>query len=120
LTATILSIGIKCNYCSRERHPAEVMQIGEGGAQICMRCLVAHEQALNAFANGTPPKECQVCQTPFELMQCDREGNIPMTLQMLPKDGIWQVLCQRCAGEYEAQRSDLIRGTAYGKSKGIY
>jgi hypothetical protein len=52
-------------------------------------------------------------------MQCDAEGNIPMTLQMLPKDGIWQVLCQRCAGEYEDKRSDLIRGTAYGKSKGI-
>lgn len=120
MSATILSIGVRCNHCSKERHPAEVVRLGEGGARICLRCLESHQQALRALNTGTPPKECQECQTPFELMLPDAQGNIPMTLQMLPKDGIWQVLCMGCAAEYESKRSDLIKGTAYGKSKGIH
>ncbi len=119
MSTTILSIGVKCNYCSKERHPAEVMRLGPGGALICIRCLDANEQALRALNTGTPPKECQECLTPFELMPCDPQGNIPIELRMLPKDGIWQVLCKRCAAGYEAKRSDLIRGTAYGRQQGI-
>lgn len=107
--AAILTV--RCHYCSKERNPREVVYMS-GGPVMCWHCLEWHQHALQMLA-GQPPPGCQECETPFlELNDCDGRGNVRFSV--VPKDGIYQVLCQTCAGRYVQKRADLFGSTEYG------
>ena len=108
-----LVVGVRCHYCSHFRSPREMMTLGKG-AKMCWSCLEWHQHALRMLSYHPPPG-CQVCAVTFEtLRQRAVDGDIPMYL--VPKDGIYQVLCKRCYGNYLLKRVDLVKDTAFGSS----
>lgn len=112
-----LVVGQRCHYCSKFRSASEIQPLGTGGAKICFRCLEWHRVAMRALC-GDPPPGCQECGIKFaDLKDFDRAGNLRM--QLVVKDGIYQILCTPCCDIYERKRADLFRETAYGQRKGI-
>lgn len=102
----------KCPYCSKWRHPREVMKLGTGGVKICWHCWEWHRKALAVFA-GAPPPGCQECGVTFAaLMERAPDGNVGMYLQS--KDGVYQILCRSCSSQYVRKRVDLYGDTLYG------
>ncbi len=97
---------VRCNYCSKHRLRSTVHYLGSAslpGQIICDVCLDWHNRAIELLAgNEIPP--CQEC------------GKIAQRLYVVPRDGVYQVLCRRCVGPYVSKRADLYRGTAYGAS----
>jgi len=113
----ILPILEKCHYCSRHVHPHEIIRIGnaERPAKICWKCWEWHQKALKMFS-AQAVFACQECGvTPDELMNSSPDGNV--RLRVYVKDGIYQVLCEKCGDAYERKRLDLFADTAYGQLK---
>ena len=107
-----LVITEKCHYCSKARSPKDIIHL-TGGARMCERCYQWHGHALDVLA-GSPPRGCQECHLPFaELEKRSRDGNVVFEIHQ--KDGIYSVLCKRCAGAYARKRPDLYRETPYGQ-----
>jgi len=104
-SSAALLIGARCKICSRTRSYGEVRG-SEAEGFTCVRCLEWHNHALAVLA-GAIPRGCQEC--PGEL----REG---VKMVLVPKDGIYQVLCKSCEARY-APRSGFYRGTLYEKLK---
>lgn len=114
----ILTERVRCNFCTRSFHAQEIHRIGgAGGQRICPACTERHLATLQALATGEPPKGCMECNTAFELIPCDAAGNTRLSL--IVKDGIQQLLCQRCADAYVPKRRDLFAGTAFAHEKGL-
>jgi hypothetical protein len=72
------------------------------GQIICDVCLDWHNRAIEMLAGAAIPP----CQ------ECDAQGET--RLYVVPRDGVYQVLCARCVGPYVSKRTDLYRGTAFG------
>lgn len=89
-----------------------------GDAQrICDDCLAWHNKALEFLAGGPIPG-CQGCGATFEFLR-DSTLGVEIRLYVVPKDGIYQVLCQICCGSYVAKRSDLYRETPFGHAQSL-
>lgn len=79
---------------------------------ICEDCLDWHNKAIALLAGEAIPG-CQACGASWEIL-CDRELGSRIPLYVVPKDGIYQVLCSLCLRAYVPKRADLYRGTSFG------
>ena len=107
-------VGVRCQYCDKSRHPKEVVRL-PGGVTMCFICAEWHGHALKILA-GDIPRGCQGCgRTFFSLLGVTKrclDTNISMRLVL--KDGIYQVLCEPCAVVYRTKRKEFYRGTEFG------
>lgn len=112
---------VRCHYCSKWHMPGDIHTMGEGGILICQNCLDWNSRAVRYLGENVPPPGCQECgkslaelyaRTDFRAVPDNR-------LWLVPKDGIYQILCTQCREAYEQKRADLLADTAYGRQKGI-
>jgi len=103
---------IRCHYCSRNRSPHEIIPIGTGGAVMCFHCYEWHQHALRAF-QGQPPPGCQECGLTFAQLS-DLTPGVDIRMCVVPKDGLYQVLCKSCSDAYVRKRVDLFGDTQFG------
>jgi hypothetical protein len=113
---------VRCQYCSHFYHPLEVLNIGQGGVVMCWKCHEWHTANLLAAFQGGVPKGCFECKATWDELRLrltigDNPDEVKMFL--VPKDGIYQLLCRTCSDAYEQKRADLLRGTLYGQTKGV-
>lgn len=104
---------VKCHYCSRFRHPKEVIRM-TGGPIMCWRCWEGHQHALRLF-QGQPPPGCQMCGVTFKALS-DATPGTQVRMFVHWKDGIYQILCKTCSDKYIPKRVDLYGATEFGKS----
>lgn len=103
---------LKCHYCSRFRIEWRAHKLGERAQTICDYCLEWHNRAIEVMA-GNAISGCQICLASWETLR-DRAPGVEVRLYVVPKDGIYQVLCADCVTPYTRARRDLYDGTAYG------
>ena len=104
VAAASVIIAARCNYCSRQQTPAQLHRIGgEGGKVICQRCMEWHDKAISA-AGGQMPHACQECGITSEQLEAVYNR---VRYFLVPKDGVYQILCSHCEREYVAKRQDL-------------
>ncbi|HXR39694.1 MAG TPA: hypothetical protein VN776_11400 [Terracidiphilus sp.] len=104
-------IAVTCHWCSKPRAPWVIHQLATGQA-ICDYCFEWHKHALD-FLGGAIPIGCQQCQRTWEQLQASAGEQLSM--YVVPKDGLLQMLCALCAEDYLPKRKDLYRGTKFGK-----
>ncbi len=104
-------VAVRCHWCSKQRPEFRVHRLSTGQV-ICDVCLDWHLHALQ-FLGGAAPRGCQVCERPWEQIR-DFTPGVEVRMYVVPKDGILQVLCARCAGPYVGKRPDLYQGTRFG------
>jgi len=80
---------------------------------ICDYCVEWHNHAIE-FLAGAAPKGCSACGATWQFLR-DSAPGVEVRLYVVPRDGIYQLLCGPCVRPYTAQRADLFRGTAYGQ-----
>jgi hypothetical protein len=105
---------LRCHYCSRWRAAWDVHRLGtpEKPAQlICMNCLDWHQRALDLLAGHAMPG-CQECCATWATLR-DQAPGVEVRLYVVPRDGIYQVLCASCVGPYVRARRDLYVGTPF-------
>ena len=107
----------RCNYCSKHRPQSSVHKLGSAslpGQIICDDCLAWHNRAIEFLAGNVMPG-CQVCGADHETLYA-RSGGVEVRMYVVPKDGVYQVLCVGCVGPYVSKRADLYAGTAFGSA----
>jgi ribosomal protein S26 len=104
---------VQCNYCSKWRPRFRVHAI-TNAQTICDHCLEWHLHALD-FLGGAMPRGCQVCDRDWETLR-DTTPGTQVRMYVVPKDGIYQLLCASCATPYVGKRGDLYRGTQFGEA----
>jgi hypothetical protein len=107
---------VRCHFCSRQRREWEVHRLGTADLTtqvICQDCLDWHNAALEFLAGNGTPRGCQSCGLTAEVLR-DREPGVAWRLFVVPRDGVYSVLCKDCKALYVAKRADLYRGTAFG------
>lgn len=101
----------RCNWCDRQRARFRVHQLASGQV-ICDYCLEWHSNALDMLG-GSPPKGCQVCRHSWAEL-CARDLGAQVRMYVVPKDGIYQLLCAACVRPYLPKRKELYKGTHFG------
>jgi hypothetical protein len=104
---------VQCNWCSHYR-PAYASHQLENGLTICEYCLQRHIEALDFLGTGRLPDTCQCCGKTWVHLAATAE--IAIKIYIVPKDGIYQLLCDSCIGPYTLKRSDLYKGSRFGAS----
>jgi len=82
---------------------------------MCLRCHEWHGHALAVLA-GAVPRGCQECGLSLEALNAITPG-ATTRMYVVPKDGVYQVLCATCKDAYCAKRADLYRGTPFGSER---
>src|SRR4051812_46914349 len=98
----------RCNYCSRFLPAWRVHRFGPEAAPaqtFCDDCLDWHLKALDLLAGNAIPG-CQGCGASPEKLR-DLSPDVEFRLYVVPRDGLYQVLCQTCVRPYVGQRRDL-------------
>jgi hypothetical protein len=115
-------VQLRCHYCSRWRPPWRVHQLGGDGLDaaqtICDHCLEWHHTAIEFLAGRRLPG-CQNCGMTAEALRellNSGDGTVEVRLYVLPKDGVYQVLCAACVRPYMGKRADLYHGTPFGSN----
>lgn len=103
---------IRCNYCSRQLPAFRVHRLMQAQA-ICDDCIEWHNKALE-FLAGAPPPGCQECAATWEFLRDSAIGEENVRMYVVPRDGIYQILCAACARRYLPKRPDLYKGTPFG------
>ena len=103
---------IRCHWCSKQREDFRVHRLASNQV-ICDYCLEWHMKALDMLA-GTLPPGCQGCDRTMAQLY-DSSNGVEVRMYVVPKDGIYQVLCRSCIQPYTGKRSDLYTGTKFGK-----
>ena len=80
---------------------------------LCDYCLEWHIHTQE-FLGGAPPRGCQHCERTWERIR-DFTPGVEVRMYVVPKDGLLQLLCQRCAAAYLPKRRELFQGTQFGK-----
>lgn len=109
MTPQVLSV--KCNFCSKFRPEFRVHHLPKAQT-ICDYCLDWHMKALQVLG-GQTGHGCQGCNTSWEVIR-DRDPQ-GQRLWVVPKDGIYQLLCKHCLTPYLPKRADLYTGTQFGR-----
>ncbi len=104
---------VRCHYCSKQLPRFRVHQL-TNAQTICDHCLDWHNKALDFLAGNTPPG-CQCCGVTFEFLR-DSELSVEIRMYVVPKDGIYQILCATCIQPYLPKRADLYGGTQFGRN----
>jgi hypothetical protein len=102
---------VRCHFCSKQLPAYRTHQI-TGAQRICDCCLEWHRKALDFLGGGAIPG-CQECGASWEFLR-DSTRNVEVRLYVVPKDGIYQVLCSACVRPYVPKRADLYGGTQFG------
>ncbi len=105
-------LGVRCHWCSKELPEWRVHRL-RSGQVICDYCLEWHIHAMQ-FLGGAVPRGCQECGRSWDELRNVDPRALDVKIYVVPKDGIQQMLCERCAIPYTHQRKDLYRGTEYG------
>lgn len=105
-------VAVRCNWCSQERPEHRVHRLTSQQA-ICDYCLEWHAAALNVLAGGMP-RGCQECGASWQTLQACTPG-VQVRMYVVPKDGIYQLLCAACVRRYTPKRADLYAGTEFGR-----
>lgn len=79
---------------------------------MCGWCLQWHMRALDLLAGKIPPG-CQECGLSISVLE-RASVDADVRLYVVPRDGIYQVLCRRCCDVYVRSRRDLYKGTEFG------
>ena len=105
----------RCHYCSKwvSHHDILIIGLEEGGARMCQKCYFWHRAALDLLVTGREPLGCQECGVTMAELRSRTTGDIK--LDVVPKDGIYQVLCKQCSNAYVPKRVDLYGDTAFGR-----
>lgn len=106
-------MAVRCHWCSKQRPHYRSHRLASNQV-ICDYCVDWHIHALE-FLGGGLPKGCQVCERTFAELHA--QPGIATRMFVVPKDGIYQVLCAACAAPYTAKRADLYTGTKFGKDQ---
>lgn len=119
-------VGVKCPYCTKHRHPAEIMSIAQGTYQICHDCFRQHEEALLALSGlkhnsdgqlvstAPPPQECSECHLSAVAI-ARRDGTGDLTRMLLHYEGgAYRFMCKQCSDVYVPKRRELYRDTQFG------
>ncbi len=102
---------LRCRLCGKMRHRFDVVGASVRG-YTCRECLEWHFHAMDVLG-GAPPRGCQGCgKTPEQLKRSPDDCDVRM--YVVPKDGVYQLLCRDCGRQYTRQRRDLYQGTAFG------
>ncbi len=104
-------VAIRCSFCSKQRPSFRVYRLTPGQV-ICDHCLDWHFHALEFLAGGVA-RGCQECQTSWAVLR-DSTASVEVRMYVVPKDGIYQLLCATCVQRYLPKRSDLYKGTQFG------
>lgn len=107
-------ISVRCHYCSRWLAASRIHRIAGHAQAICDDCFDWHNRALEFLAGG-PPAGCQHCMATWEILR-DRAPGAAVRLYVVPRDGIYQMLCSNCVQPYIQKRKDLYKDTAFGAS----
>ena len=109
-----MAISTRCNYCSRQLPAWRIHALAGGAQRICDDCLEWHNKAIEFLAGNTMPG-CQACGVTWEFLHDSTlNGNVRMFV--VPRDGIYQILCATCIRPYIEKRVDLYRATKFGYS----
>jgi hypothetical protein len=107
----VFSDRLRCRLCGKMRHRFDVLGASVRG-YTCRECLEWHFHAMDVLG-GAPPRSCQSClRTPEQLKSSDPARDVRM--YVVPKDGVYQLVCRDCMRRYTRQRKDLYEGTAFG------
>jgi hypothetical protein len=60
------------------------------------------------------PLGCQECGASWVALR-DSTPGVEVRMYVVPKDGIYQLLCGQCVLPYAGKRADLYAGTKFGK-----
>jgi len=104
-------LSFRCHYCSRF-FPAWRVHVICQAQTICDTCLEWHNQALEFLAGRALPG-CHGCGASWEVLR-DRDKSVEVRLYVVPRDGIYQLLCQSCIRSYVPKRADLYQSTPFG------
>jgi hypothetical protein len=114
MSAAPIVIAVRCSFCSKQRAPYRVHR-SASGQNICDVCLEWHFHALE-FLGGAVPRGCQGCEKTWETMQAESpDVELAVGVFVVPKDGIYQMLCRACAAPYLPKRKDLYKATRFGR-----
>ena len=105
-------IAVRCHYCSRQLPAWRTHQLESASQRICDDCLEWHNKAIEFLAGRAMPG-CQVCCATWEFLR-DSALGVEVRMYVVPKDGIYQILCATCVGPYVSKRADLYQGTPFG------
>ena len=105
-------VAVRCNFCSKQRPAFRAHRI-TAAQVICDHCLEWHMHAVD-FLSGSAPAGCQDCGSTWAMLR-DLSPTDEVRLYVVPKDGIYQLLCATCVQRYLPKRADLYRGTQFGK-----
>jgi hypothetical protein len=120
VTAVSHLAAVCCHFCSRQLPPFRVYQLGPAeclSQTICDDCLTWHNRAIALLA-GEAISGCQGCGASWQTL-CDREPGQRVPLYVVPRDGVYQVLCAACLVTYVPKRRDLYGRTAFGAALGM-
>jgi hypothetical protein len=102
---------LPCRQCSRYRAVEEF--VGGPVVGTCQDCYSANAVAIAELRGITG---CCGCNTTFAAMR-EREG--AARLRLVPKDGVWQLICDRCFDYYATMRRDLYGHTPFGRKRNL-
>ena len=106
------AIMARCHWCSRWQLPGDLLRLSTG-QPMCFRCHEWHGHALQVLG-GALPRGCQECRMSLEDL-ATLTGDPAMRMFVVPKDGIYQVLCAPCKDAYCRKRQDLYKNTKFGQ-----
>jgi hypothetical protein len=116
MTPAIRTEQVKCRFCSKWISKHEAVGAPERGF-ACHKCIEWHFHALDVLG-GAVPHGCQECSTSFEYLAALKEsqGQHDIRMYVVPKDGIYQLLCTRCKDAYVRKRADHYGDTSFGNA----
>lgn len=100
----------KCRRCSQYRFIEEF--VGGGPVEgYCHECWSWNAIEIARIRGITG---CCDCQLTFERLKA-----IGRRMFLVPKDGIYQILCQVCNDRWELLVKEMFKATRYGRGKGL-
>jgi hypothetical protein len=104
-------VAVRCSFCSKER-PAHRVHHLTNGQIICDYCMEWHRNAMDVLSGGVP-RGCQECGATWEFLR-DSTLGVEVRMYVVPKDGIYQLLCSLCVAKYLQKVPHLNKGTRFG------
>lgn len=112
LRGPIITIAIRCHYCGQDRHPDDIMTIGND-IKMCLACRESHVAEIIRFH---PQRECAVCHRTFDELKAMQLGD-HFSVFVHWIDRSYQILCPLCDEEYVKKRADLYGDTEFGYAR---
>jgi hypothetical protein len=98
----------KCPQCGKHCAPEELA----GSQPRCYQCQEWHERAVNVLNASLG---CYDCKKSWEQFRAEA-GPAEVKMYIVPRDGIYQVLCRPCCDEFVRLSRALYAGTAFAEA----